>query len=146
MLRGPIMNFTLDGAAPKVVLLAQGVGITPFRSMLRHITLTHAATDASLVHVARADHAFRSETEQWANDASFPVHAQEFRAAAVRAAAIHPNATFYIAGASPFVTATVGLLHKAGITKTQIRQDKYLGYKPKPSPTPGITALNLGGE
>ena len=31
------MKFTLDGSADEVVFTAQGVGITPFRSLLRHI-------------------------------------------------------------------------------------------------------------
>lgn len=69
--RGPIMNFTLAKAAPQVVFLAQGVGITPFRSLLVHIAATQPDRDTTLVHVGQ-DHAFRAETERLARTAAYP--------------------------------------------------------------------------
>ena len=63
-LRGPVNKFTLDGAAPQVVMLAQGVGITPMRSMLAHAALTGTAIESSLIHVAHAGHAYRDETQR----------------------------------------------------------------------------------
>jgi ferredoxin-NADP reductase len=128
-LRGPLMNFTLAGAADHVVLLAQGVGITPLRSILGHIALAGLRTQTSLVHVAAAGHAFRADTERWADSADYPQHAEQFRTSAVAAAQGHPNATFYIAGASSFVTSTAALLRQVGIAKKSIRQDKYLGHQ-----------------
>jgi ferredoxin-NADP reductase len=38
-LRGPINKFTLDRVGDDIVMLAQGVGVTPMRSMLSHIAL-----------------------------------------------------------------------------------------------------------
>jgi len=80
--RGPVSKFTLDGAAPQVVMLAQGVGITPLRSMLAHAALSGMTIESSLIHVARVGHAYRAETEQWATTAAYPRHADDFRAAA----------------------------------------------------------------
>ena len=131
-LRGPVGKFTLDGAAPQVVMLAQGVGITPFRSMLAHAALTGMAIESSLIHVAHASHAYRDETQQWATAAAYPQHADDFRAAATVAAHDNPDATFFIAGATPFVSSTASLLRDAGVAGANIREDKYLGYKPRP--------------
>lgn len=130
--RGPVSKFTLDGAAPQVVMLAQGVGITPFRSMLAHAALTEMAIESSLIHVAHAGHAYRDETQQWATAAAYPNHADDFRAAATAAAHDNPDATFFIAGATPFVSSTASLLRDAGVAAAGVREDKYLGYKPSP--------------
>jgi ferredoxin-NADP reductase len=130
--RGPVSKFTLDGAAPQIVMLAQGVGITPFRSMLAHAALTEMAIESSLIHVAHAGHAYRDETRQWATAAAYPNHADDFRAAATAAAHDNPDATFLIAGATPFVSSTASLLRKAGVAAASIREDNYLGYKPRP--------------
>jgi glycine betaine catabolism B len=131
-LRGPVNRFTLDGAAAQVVMLAQGVGITPLRSMLAHAALTNMNIESSLIHVAHAGHAYREETQQWATAAAYPQHADDFRAAATAAAHDNPDATFFIAGATPFVSSTASLLRDAGIAGANIREDKYLGYKPRP--------------
>jgi vanillate O-demethylase ferredoxin subunit len=130
-LRGPVNTFTLDGAGGQVVMLAQGVGITPMRSMLAHIALSNLAVRSFLIHVAGDGHAYRKETEQWAGTAAYPQHADEFRAATAEAAIAHPHATFFVAGAPPFVAATAGLLRRSGVASRQIRQDKYLFYKPR---------------
>lgn len=129
-LRGPVNTFTLDGAGDQVVMLAQGVGITPMRSMLSHIARKDLAVHSALIHVASGGHAYRQETEQWATAAAYPHHGDEFRAATVKAARAHPHATFFVAGASPFVSSTADLLRHSGIAGRQIRRDKYLFYKP----------------
>jgi glycine betaine catabolism B len=134
-LRGPVNKFTLDGAAAQVVMLAQGVGITPVRSMLAHAALAGLDVKSRLIHVAHAGHAYRDETQQWATAAAYPQHAEEFRAAATAAAKSTPHATFFIAGATSFVSSTARLLRDAGVTSANIRQDKYLGYKSRPRTT-----------
>ena len=95
--RGPANKFTLDVATPQVVMLAQGVGITPLRSMLAHAALSGMTIESSLIHVANAGHAYRDETQQWATTAAYPQHADDFRAAAAAAAHANPDATFFIA-------------------------------------------------
>jgi ferredoxin-NADP reductase len=129
-LRGPINNFTLDGAPGQVVMLAQGVGITPLRSMLAHIVLDDVAVDSSLIHVADVGHAYRQDTEVWATRSAYPQHAEQFRSAAIAASQANPDATYYVAGASSFVSSTAALLRDSGIAPSNIRQDKYLGYRP----------------
>ena len=64
--------------------------------------------------------------------AAYPNHADDFRATATAAAHDNPDATFFIAGATPFVSSTASLLRDAGVAAASIREDKYLGYKPRP--------------
>ncbi|MDP5226149.1 MULTISPECIES: FAD-dependent oxidoreductase [Arthrobacter] len=91
-LRGPLGgSFRLDGAAREVVMLGQGIGITPLRSMLAHAALTGAGVRSTLIHVASGGHAYRDETEEWATDAAYPLHAHEFRTATTAAAAATPG-------------------------------------------------------
>lgn len=133
-LHGPVNNFTLDDVSGQTVMLAQGVGITPLRSMLAHITLENLAVESSLIHVANTGHAYRQDTERWATRAAYPQHSDEFRSAAAAAAQTHRDATFYIAGAPSFVSPTAALLKDSGVAGANIRQDKYLGYKPGARP------------
>jgi ferredoxin-NADP reductase len=128
--RGPINNFTLDRLTGPIVMLAQGVGITPFRSMLAHIAHGGLAVDSSLIHVANAGHAYRAETERWATRAAYPRHSDEFRSAVRLATRVDPKTAFYVAGASAFVSSTAALLRDCGVAQRNIRQDKYLGYRP----------------
>jgi glycine betaine catabolism B len=128
---GPLMNFTLDGAGADVVMLAQGLGITPFRAMLRHLALGGAqTTTATLIHVATG-HTYRCDTEADATRAYFPHHADEFTANLAEVIDSHPAATYFIAGHRGFVNATATTLKTAGIARQRIRRDTYYGYTPR---------------
>ena len=126
-MRGPIASFTLRGSAPEVLFIAQGVGVTPFRSLLRHLSAGGAAKDTTLVHVAPA-HAFRAETEQLATRSCYPTDAEQFRLELKQAAHERPDATCFLSGAPAFVAATATLLTDLGIPRRQLRQDKFRGY------------------
>jgi glycine betaine catabolism B len=128
---GPLMNFTLDGAGADVVMLAQGIGITPFRAMLRHLALNGAETrSATLIHVA-AGHTYRRDTEADATRAYYPHHAHEFAANLAEVVDNHPEATYFIAGHRGFVNTTATTLKTAGIARQRIRRDTYYGYTPR---------------
>jgi ferredoxin-NADP reductase len=131
-IRGPLNRFTFDGVEERVVMLAQGVGITPLRSMLAHVAMTQLGIETHLVHVAQGGHAYRTETERWATSAAYLEHSLQFRGIAADLACHHPNAIFFIAGAPPFVSSTSSMLLKLDIASSNIRKDKYLGYKPDP--------------
>jgi len=131
-MRGPIYTFgpafAIDEAAPRLVMLAQGVGVTPFRSMLAHLRGTGAVTTTSLIHVAAHGHAYREDTERWADDSAYVESSEAFRSA-VTAAAAERDATFYVAGAPGFVSATTRLLGECDVEPGRVRAEKYYLFK-----------------
>jgi glycine betaine catabolism B len=124
---GPLMNYTTDRTCADVVFLAQGVGITPIRSMLLDLTHRQAATSTTLVHVATA-HPFRTDTEACADDAFYPTHSDTFRTLVADIIKDHQPATFMISGAPTFVTATKSFLRERGIPDHHIKLDSMRGY------------------
>lgn len=126
-LRGPIFNFTLKGAPHQVVFLAQGIGITPFRSLLRHIAAAGLDTRATLIHVGQG-HPYRPETETLATAAAYPSDREDFHLHVKETTTSQPEARYYISGGRDFLTATVKVLTEHGITKRQMKKDKFLGY------------------
>jgi len=125
--RGPVMRFTLDGSSDEVVFIAQGVGITPFRSLLRHIDGNDIKKHTTLIHVASA-HPFRTETARLAREASYPTDAESFRLDLKQASTERPGATYYLSGAPSFIKETAALLTEARIPKKQLKRDMFRGY------------------
>ena len=124
---GPLMNFTTAGTGRELVFLAQGVGITPIRSILLDITDRGLGKKTTLVHVGH-DHAFRAETEQLADSAIYPSTSESFRTAVLAATEDCPRATFMISGAPAFVKSTTTLLRDQTVDTSQIKADTMLGY------------------
>ncbi len=107
-------------------MLAQGIGVTPFRSMLRHLAATDDVTKTTLVQVG-ATHPFRADTEPLADVAAFPRNRQAFAEALDETVARDPEATFLIAGARLFNIQTERALRAAGIASSAIRVDHFWG-------------------
>ncbi|MGY3519936.1 ferredoxin--NADP reductase [Micromonospora sp. PTRAS2] len=126
-MRGPIMKFTLDGAGDDVVFLAQGVGITPFRSLLRHISAAGLGVRSTLLHVGDG-HAFKTETEQLASDARYHRDREGFAVDLKQVATNAPAATYYVSGVPQFIAETSAALKDLGIGRKQIRKDNFRGY------------------
>ena len=87
-------------------MLAQGIGITPFRSMLRQLARRGMDKNTTLVHVGRY-HAFRSDTEVIVKQAHYPTLPEVFGRQLEAAAVQQPDATFMVSGGSGFVKSTV---------------------------------------
>lgn len=135
-LRGPIMNFTLKGAPQQVVLLAQGVGVTPFRSMLRHCDAAKLDHHSTLIHVADG-HVYRAETAPLATASGYPCNRDQFRAAVEKVVAEQQGARYYISGAGRFVSDTAALLAKFGVSRKQIKKASFSGYQDDQVPIVG---------
>ena len=127
-LRGPVLNFTLRRAPRQVVFLAQGVGITPFRSMLRHIAAAQLDHQTALIHVGEG-HAYRTDTEASATTAIYPTDSEEFRMAVKEAVSDQRGARYYLSGSGRFVTETSAVLTELGVTRLQIKKAKFFGYR-----------------
>jgi glycine betaine catabolism B len=126
-MRGPIRKFTLDGSADDVVLLAQGVGITPYRSILRHIAATGMAKNTTLLHVGTG-HAYRSDTEPLATRALYSSDSETFRLDLKHTYTDQPDATYFLSGAPAFIKETAAVLVEAGIPTRRLKKDMFRGY------------------
>lgn len=122
---GPILNFTLRDHADTHVFLAQGIGITPFRSMLFHAYAASLPIITTLIHVDSKGHTFRDLTQEYATHAYYPTNPAEFQAK-VKEQDI--NQVFYLSGSPRFVRATRKFLVERGVKRRNIRTDSFLGY------------------
>lgn len=133
---GPVGGFTLPRRTPEVVMLAQGIGITPFRSMLRHIEITGADKRTTLVHTG-AHHPFRADTEAAATAAHYPTSREEFAEHVTAVANQRPQAMFMVSGSRAFIASATTLLKAASVHPSQLMRDTFYGYSPTASlPTP----------
>src|ERR1700728_2430171 len=123
----PLMNFTTVGTERELLFLAQGVGITPIRSILLDIADRGVDKKTTIIHVGH-DHAFRAETEWLADSAIYPSTSESFRTAVLAAAEACSSASFMISGAPAFVKSTTTLLRDRAVATGQIKADTMLGY------------------
>jgi len=123
----PLMNFTTTGTERELVFLAQGVGITPIRSILLDIADRGLDKKTTIIHVGH-DHAFRAETDRLADSAVYPSTSESFRTAVLTAVEACPSASFMISGAPAFVKSTTTLLRDRAVAIGQIKADTMLGY------------------
>jgi ferredoxin-NADP reductase len=126
---GPILNFTLEQPHPTVVMIAQGIGITPFRSMLVHKKKADLPLKTILIHVDGKAHTYQELTESIADEASYPVDKEAFDAELT--STVHKTgdvATYYISGSPRFVRSVRRQLRSFGVRRRNIRKDGFLGY------------------
>lgn len=128
-MRGPMLDFTLDTSRPTAVLLAQGIGVTPFRSMLLDNETKRRSVTTHLIHVDAGDHPYRRYTEPAADHASYPATGAEFTAALAQSArTLAGAATYFVSGSPAFVASTAETLTALGVSRRDIKKDGFLGY------------------
>jgi ferredoxin-NADP reductase len=144
---GPGGKFLLD-PNPEVpaVLFAGGIGITPFRSMIKYALEREQARRLTLVYANRCPEqaAFLEELEAWAGAGGmFRLLATMTQPEAsarpwggltgyVDAAFVRAHVpelpTCYVAGPPGFVGAVTQALREAGVGPEKIRSDEFIGY------------------
>lgn len=127
-LLGPVFRFVLRPHATDVVFLAQGIGITPFRSLLRHIEQAKLAVHTTLIHVEQSEPIFGDETKALADDATYPTSREAYSAQLQQTIGQHPAAVYYLSGSTDFIRSTNAQLTSAGIPYRRIKYDWFLGY------------------
>ncbi len=129
-------------AAPQV-WLSGGIGITPFRGIIRQMLHENASLDITHIHSdrSRASIPFLQEFESYAAEHErfqfFPTLTREAGERKGRItgdmittlAPKYAESDFYVVGTESFVTSMRDTLASLGVSASQIRTERFEGYK-----------------
>ncbi len=136
---GPMGSFKLhsDVKIP-AVMLAGGIGITPFRSMVKDATEKNSEQKITLIYSNRTteDAAFVEDLEEWQayNDNFNFVTRWTKEDGHIDEAFLKKNIKnlaapiYYVAGPPGMVTGTTQLLLESGVSEDNIRFEEFAGY------------------
>jgi|SRR5579885_1872322 len=128
-------DFILDDPEKKHVFIAGGIGITPFRSMLKQLVFEKKPINVTLLYANRDEHiVFKEELEEIAKEnPNFVIH-YIFSPEHIDEEKIRHfvpdlrKPIFYISGPEPMVENLGNLLKAMGIAEDHIKQDWFPGY------------------
>jgi ferredoxin-NADP reductase len=118
-------------------LIAGGVGITPFRSMLKEVADSHSTTRLSLIYLnTGTDFLFQDELDEWQAmlpnlEITYIVTSdlnKKDRTKALQDALKSTDPPYYIAGPKAMVESTEHVLLDLGVPLSDIRTDSFTGY------------------
>lgn len=132
---GPVGSFYLKDDSPSI-LIAGGIGITPFRSMLKQIEAegNGAGKQIHLLYMdSKRSFVYKDELDGIANDTSIDVtyldSREEFHQEISKLSRLYENnAKYYIAGPKSMVESITGDLQSNAISKKSIKKDVFFGY------------------
>jgi len=128
-------DFIVSDARKQYVFLAGGIGITPFRAILKEAAHAGTPLDATLIYANRVKvAAYKEELETMArHNAKFKIHylfsPQRIDKDTIKK--LVPDLKkphFYVSGPEPMVEGVGKILQKMGVPKKQIKQDWFPGY------------------
>lgn len=128
-------DFTLEDTSKNYVFIAGGIGITPFRSILKQLEHEGKKIKATLLYANRDENiVFKKELEETAaQNPDFHIHyvfsPEHIDEAKIRG--LIPDldeSVFYISGPEPMVDSLGNTLKKMGISEENIKQDWFPGY------------------
>lgn len=138
-------NFTLEGnEKKKLAFIAGGIGITPFRSMVKYLTDTNTLCDVLLLYVVSDPHEF-AYVRQLKEAASVGIKTipivtdTSYKAPGIVSTKItaeslaqlvpdYNERTFYISGPNSIVDGAKGYLHELGVPNQRVKTDHFSGY------------------
>ncbi len=129
----------------KLVFIAGGIGITPFRSMIQHLLDTRESRDVTILYANKtpADAVYHELLERAQRELGVKVvYAFSDPAAALPRGCVrtitpeviereipdHQDRTFYISGPQGMVTSFKDMLTGMGVGRTQIKTDYFPGF------------------
>jgi predicted ferric reductase len=135
-MRGPVGPMYIDNQSP-ALLIAGGIGITPFRAILKHIQLNRKdfAEQIHLLYIdSQESFLYKDELDGISNDVSIGISYHTSRDALYREVdkfiSQHNNdGYYYVAGAKNMVDSISTYLKSNRILKRQIKKDAFMGYK-----------------
>ena len=132
---GAVGSFGLEKAGP-VLMIAGGIGITPFRAMLKQMVAEgkRAAQQTQLLYLDSSGvYPFKEELEKLAAQASVQLTtvASLDELERERNVFVQQNkeqGSFLIAGPKPLVDSLASGLQQQGVAKSRIKKDAFFGY------------------
>ena len=143
-IKGPYGVFLFD-ESKDAIMLAGGIGITPFRCMIRYATAKNLPVRIDLIYSNKTpdDIVFRQELESTekqnpnlkvTNTITRP-EGHEWKGATgridagmIKKIAGWEKRVFYVCGPTAMVESIVTTLSQMGVPENQIRQEKFTGY------------------
>ncbi|MCH4175945.1 MAG: FAD-dependent oxidoreductase [Streptococcaceae bacterium] len=122
---GPLQNFGFVNGVQKYMFIAQGIGITPFRSLLKAKFERSIRGEVTLLHIAKKDHLFKDLTNQLAERSYYPTNSASFKEILSNNL---QSEYYYIAGSKEFTKSTKAFLIDKGVPSSQIKFDSFTGY------------------
>lgn len=132
---GPVGSFYLKDDSPSI-LIAGGIGITPFRSMLKQIEAegNGVGKQIHLLYIdSKGSFVYKDELEKIAGNTSVTVtyldSRNDLQHEISKLSSLYlNNGTYYIAGPKTMVETLSGHLQGKSISKKSIKKDVFFGY------------------
>jgi ferredoxin-NADP reductase/YHS domain-containing protein len=134
LLEQPEGDFVWEDSDKPLIFVAGGIGITPFRSMLKQRANDSLPLDVTLIYGNRTDAiVFKDELDNYvAKDSKFTVrYVTGEPVTAAKLIELAPSlrsSLVYVSGPEPMVEALGGQLKAAGLPEVQLRQDFFPNY------------------
>ena len=134
LIEAPEGDFVWQDANMPVVFVAGGIGVTPFRSIIKQRIHDGQALNLSLVYGSRSPEVpFKDELSEWMSaDPTLKVHyvsGSPLTAEALIAELSTLNSSLvYVSGPEPMVEALGDDLKKHGLPEAQLKQDFFPNY------------------
>jgi len=124
-------DFTVEDPTQKSVFIAGGIGITPFRSILKDLEHNHQPINVTLLYSNRDENVvFKDELEGIPGLKIHYIFSPE-RIDEAKIKELVPDIqkpVFYVSGPEPMVDALSGILKKMGIGEDHIKLDEFPNY------------------
>jgi ferredoxin-NADP reductase len=140
-MKGPYGVFVFDESAKKIVFIAAGSGIAPFRSMWRYALQKHLDTKISILFSSKSKNyiIFRKELDTIANngvrvihtltrneDPSWKGYSRRIDGGMIREAiGSDRDCLYYLCGPAPMCNSIIDVLEEMGIDQKQIKTEKF---------------------
>lgn len=131
---GPFGEFHLSPKVKRVVGIAGGIGITPFRALITDAIARKDVTPITLIYSARERHTYKEEFEVWTKDHPsitilYTYTPDEVTTALNALITAHGNtAHYFISGAPGMIEAMTTACRKKNVKQSHIINDPFKGY------------------
>ena len=131
----PDGDFVVGDPADQHVLIAGGIGVTPFRAILLDLDQREMPINATLLYANRTpDFIYKAELDRLASRhprlaVRYLVSPERVSHASIRAVAPDvATPTFHVSGPEPFVESVGSMLSALGVPDAHVKRDYFPGY------------------